>query len=132
MNMTDYEETRRTFRLAVPEDFNYSRDVVGAWSRTHPNKLALVAVDPGGERRRELTFADLARASNRVTNMLDGKGIGPGERAFVMLPQKPEEDGAQQDGENLRTDRGAEAEDRHQRQGQRRSHRQAGRALRYS
>src|SRR6266702_5237622 len=69
VNMTDYEETRRTFRLAVPEDFNYSRDVVGAWSRTHPNKLALVAVDPGGERRRELTFADLARASNRVTNM---------------------------------------------------------------
>ncbi len=90
MNMTDYEETRRTFRLAVPEDFNYSRDVVGAWSRTHPNKLALVAVDPGGERRRELTFADLARASNRVTNMLDGKGIGPGERAFVMLPRIPE------------------------------------------
>lgn len=36
MNMTDYEETRRTFRLGVPDDFNYTRDVVGAWAKREP------------------------------------------------------------------------------------------------
>jgi acyl-coenzyme A synthetase/AMP-(fatty) acid ligase len=90
MNMTDYEETRRTFRLAVPPSFNYTRDVVEAWAREQPSKLALVAVDANGEHRRDFTFGDMAAASNRVANMLDGIGTTPGDRAFVMLPRIPE------------------------------------------
>jgi acyl-coenzyme A synthetase/AMP-(fatty) acid ligase len=90
MNMTDYERTRATFRLDVPPAFNYTRDVVGAWARSDPSKLALVAADPGGGGRREFTFGDMARASNRVANALDGLGVGVGERAFVMLPRIPE------------------------------------------
>jgi acyl-coenzyme A synthetase/AMP-(fatty) acid ligase len=90
VNMTDYEETRRTFRLTVPADFNYARDVVGAWAASRPSKLALVAVDGDGGHRREFSFSDLARASNRVANALDGVGASPGDRAFVMLPRVPE------------------------------------------
>ncbi len=90
MNMTDYEETRRTFHLAVPEDFNYTRDVVGAWAKREPDKLALVAVDTSGENRRQVSFGEMWRASNRVANALNGLGIGTGERAFVMLPRVPE------------------------------------------
>src|SRR5436309_15849449 len=90
MNMTDYEETPKTFRLDVPDDFNYTRDVVDAWARHDPSKIALVAVDPDGRRRRELTFATLSRAANRVANALDGLGVSPGDRAFVMLPRIPE------------------------------------------
>ncbi len=90
MNMTDYEETRRNFRLVVPENFNYTRDVVGAWAKREPDKVALVAVDPTGENRRQFSFADMWRASNRVANALSGLGIGSGERAFVMLPRIPE------------------------------------------
>ena len=90
MNMTDYEQTHRTFRLEVPDDFNYTRDVVDAWARREPGKLALVAVDPSGEHRRELTFTDLSHAGNRVANAMAGLGVGPGEPAFVMLPRIPE------------------------------------------
>jgi acyl-coenzyme A synthetase/AMP-(fatty) acid ligase len=90
VNMTDYEETRRTFRLGVPEDFNYTRDVVEAWARREPSKLALVAVDRTGEGQQEFTFADMARGSNRVANALEGLGVGAGERAFVMLPRIPQ------------------------------------------
>jgi acyl-coenzyme A synthetase/AMP-(fatty) acid ligase len=88
--MTDYEETRQTFRLEVPEDFNYTRDVVEAWARREPSKLALVAVDRTGEGRQEFTFGDVARGSNRVANALDGLGVRAGERAFVMLPRIPQ------------------------------------------
>src|ERR671930_1637292 len=88
--MSDYEETRKTFRLDVPDEFNYTRDVVDAWARMEPSKLALVAVDPDGSRRRKLTFLDLSRAANRVANALDGLGVGRGDRAFVMLPRIPE------------------------------------------
>ena len=90
MNMTDYEETRRTFRLHVPPDFNFTRDVVGGWARSDPSRTALVAVDPAGEGRRVFSFADLSKASNRVANALTGAGAGVGERAFVMLPRIPE------------------------------------------
>jgi acetyl-CoA synthetase len=61
MNMTDYEETRRTFRLRVPDDFNFTRDVVEDRARKEPDTVALVAVDPAGEDRRELTFSGKIR-----------------------------------------------------------------------
>ena len=90
MNMTDYETTRRTFRLHVPDDYEFTRDVVEHWAAQHPGKLALVALDPRGEGRREITFAELARSSRRVANALEGLGLTVGERAFVMLPRIPE------------------------------------------
>ena len=90
MNMTDYETARRTFRLHVPEDYEFTRDVVEHWAAQHPGKLALVALDQRGEGRREITFGDLARASRRVANALEGLGVTAGERAFVMLPRIPE------------------------------------------
>jgi acyl-coenzyme A synthetase/AMP-(fatty) acid ligase len=90
MNMRDYEETRRTFHLEVPPDFNYTRDVVGEWARRTPGKRALVALGRDGVSRREYTFADIAKAASRVANALDGLGVAGGERAFVMLPRIPE------------------------------------------
>jgi acyl-coenzyme A synthetase/AMP-(fatty) acid ligase len=90
VNMTDYEETRSTFRLDVPDDFNFTRDVVDGWTRQDPSKVALVAVDPGGGRRRDIPFSELARAANRMANALSGLGVRPGDRAFVMLPRIPE------------------------------------------
>src|SRR6478672_2713313 len=90
MNMTDYETARRTFRLHVPDDYEFTRDVVEHWAAQHPGKLALVALDERGEGRREITFGDLARASRRVANALEGLGVTVGERAFVMLPRIPE------------------------------------------
>ena len=72
MNMTDYEAARRTFRLQVPENFEFTRDVVEHWAAQHPGKLALVAVDERGEHRREISFGELAGASRRVANALAG------------------------------------------------------------
>ncbi len=89
-NMIDYDETRRTFRLAVPELFNYSRDVVDAWAAREPARLALVAVDASGSNVRRLTFADMSLASNRAANFLAAQGIRKGEGVFVMLPRGPE------------------------------------------
>ena len=90
MNMTDYESAYRSFRLHVPGDYEFTRDVVEHWAAQHPGKLALVAVDPRGEARREISFGDLARASRKVANALEALGVNAGERAFVMLPRIPE------------------------------------------
>jgi acyl-coenzyme A synthetase/AMP-(fatty) acid ligase len=89
-NMTDYEETRRTFRLEVPERFNYARDVVDARAQRSPDALALLAAGPGGEVASRLTFADVSRVSNRAANALAAHGVGKGDPVFVMLPRIPE------------------------------------------
>ena len=89
-NMLDYEETRRTFRLDVPQRFNYARDVVDARAARDPDRLALLAVDEAGANVRRFTFDALARLSNRAANFLAAQGIGRGDRVFLMLPRIPE------------------------------------------
>ena len=48
-NMADYEEARRRFRLEVPAEFNYARDVVDEQARVRPAGLGLLALDRHGE-----------------------------------------------------------------------------------
>ncbi|HEV8651877.1 MAG TPA: AMP-binding protein, partial [Actinomycetes bacterium] len=86
-NMTDYLATRASFRLQVPEVYNYARDVVDAWASREPGKLALLAVGPDGGNPRRYSFADLAASSNRAANFLASRGVRKGDRVFVMLPR---------------------------------------------
>jgi acyl-coenzyme A synthetase/AMP-(fatty) acid ligase len=89
-NMTDYLATRASFRLEVPERYNYARDVVDAWAAREPGKLALLAVGPDGGDPRRFSFADLARSSDRAARFLAGQGVAKGDRVFVMLPRVPD------------------------------------------
>jgi hypothetical protein len=89
-NMTDYLETRSTFRLEVPEVYNYARDVVDAWAAREPDKLALRAVGPDGGDARHFSFADLAASSDRAANFLTAQGVRKSDRVLVMLPRIPE------------------------------------------
>lgn len=52
-------------------------------------KVAMRWISPALERK-DYTYLDLERASNRVANLLRGLGIGAGERVFVFLPRMPE------------------------------------------
>jgi acyl-coenzyme A synthetase/AMP-(fatty) acid ligase len=89
-NMTDYLQTRASFRLEVPEVYNYAREVVDAWASREPAKLALLAVGPDGGDARRYSFADLAASSNRAANFLASLGVRKGDPVFVMLPRVPE------------------------------------------
>jgi len=89
-NMTDYLQTRASFRLEVPETYNYARDVVDAWAAREPDKLALLAVRPDGGGARRFGFADLARSSDRAARFLAAQGVAKGDRVFVMLPRIPD------------------------------------------
>jgi acyl-coenzyme A synthetase/AMP-(fatty) acid ligase len=89
-NMTDYEGTRASFRLEVPERYNYAVDVIDGWAAKEPERPALLAVGPDGGGPRRFTFGDLARASNRGANFLAAMGVKAGDRVFVMLPRVPE------------------------------------------
>ena len=92
-NMLDYEQTRKDFRLDVPEKFNWAREVIGRWAED-PGKLAMLWVGgggPGGEsNERRITFADFARRSNQVAAALRDAGVQKGDRVALILPRVPE------------------------------------------
>ena len=53
------------------------------------NHTALRWLGKNGERR-ELSYADLAQATNQFANALESLGVAPGERVFVLMGRLPE------------------------------------------
>jgi acyl-coenzyme A synthetase/AMP-(fatty) acid ligase len=88
-NMTDYEKTRREFRLDVPEYFNFGFDVVDKWAEDR-TKLALMISDELGENIDKYTFYEISRMSNKFANVLRELGIKRGDRVLVMIPWMPQ------------------------------------------
>src|SRR5674476_842146 len=45
-NMPDYNEMYRSFKIDVPDYFNFGFDVIDAWANKDRNKLAMIWVNP--------------------------------------------------------------------------------------
>jgi acetyl-CoA synthetase len=88
-NLTDYEQARAGYRLALPERFNPVIDIVEAWAADAPDDLALVSLGPDGAVVAEHTVAEVARESRRAARALQALGIGKGDPIFIMLPRVP-------------------------------------------
>ena len=86
-NMSSYEETRETFRVEVPERYNFTGDVIGARAAETPDKVALIGVRPDGVTIDTYTFADLENLAHRAAHLLTSRGVGKGDRVFVQLPR---------------------------------------------
>lgn len=81
-----YERARETFDWDVPAGYNIAWDLL----RKHedPDRTALYQAYPDG-RRETYSFRDLDEQSNQLANALVERGIGPGDRVAIVLPQKP-------------------------------------------
>ena len=88
-NMTDYEATKRDFRLEVPERFNFAEEVIGRWAQD-PAKLGMWWLSHDAGRERKITFAEFAERSDRFAEVLQRSGVKPGDRVLVQLPRIPE------------------------------------------
>jgi len=86
-NMTSYAETRANFRVAIPDTFNFTGDVMFARAAESPDKVALIAIEPDGTTINRYTFAELADMSNRTAHLLRHHGIGRGDKVFVQVPR---------------------------------------------
>jgi acyl-coenzyme A synthetase/AMP-(fatty) acid ligase len=85
--MTDYEAERASFRLDVPQRFNFVLDVL---ERAPANEVALVSLDSAGRVTHQHTFAELCAQSRRAAHALTALGIGKGDAVFVTLPRVPD------------------------------------------
>jgi acetyl-CoA synthetase len=88
-NMGEYDETYRSFKIEVPEFFNFGFDIIDAWANKDRNKLAMIWVNQEGEEKK-FTFWDLMRLSNQIANMMIKYGVNKGDRVLIMLPRVPE------------------------------------------
>ncbi|QIA27210.1 AMP-binding protein [Thermaerobacter sp. PB12/4term] len=72
-----------TFRIEVPERYNFARDTVDRWAED-PERLAMLWVDDEGGGH-PYTFRHFAERSRRVAGLLRSLGIGRGDRVLVVL-----------------------------------------------
>jgi acetyl-CoA synthetase len=79
----------RSFKIDVPEHFNFGFDIIDAWANKDRNKLAMIWVDQEGKEKK-YTFWDLMRLSNQIVNMMIKYGVNKGDRVLIMLPRVPE------------------------------------------
>ncbi|OSQ49952.1 acyl-CoA synthetase [Thalassospira alkalitolerans] len=84
----DYATVRSDFVWDVPDYFNIGVDVCDKWA-DDPDRLALMYRRRDGSRR-DYSFAQLKRLSNRFANVMRRHGIRRGDRVGILLPQSPE------------------------------------------
>jgi acetyl-CoA synthetase len=85
-----YADAIGAFSWDIPARYNIGVDVIDKHIGTgHGDRLALVHELESGAIER-FSFADIARKSNSLANLLVAQGIRPGDRVAILLPQHPQ------------------------------------------
>jgi len=79
-----YRRAYHDFRWETPEHFNFAA-AIDKFAED-PRRVAILSEDSEGRRSR-LTFADIARQSRRIANVLAGHGIRRGDPVLLVLPR---------------------------------------------
>jgi acyl-coenzyme A synthetase/AMP-(fatty) acid ligase len=79
-----------TWKLKVPEHFNFATVVMEHWAKVQPDTVGLWCVDAATGTEQKFTFRQLADASARAANVFHSAGVRRGDRVLVMLPRVPQ------------------------------------------
>ncbi len=83
-----WEVLRAGFRWSIPRRFNIALACCDDWAAVAPDRVAVIHRHGDGHRE-TWTYGQLKRASDALAAALDARGIGPGDRVAVLLPQHP-------------------------------------------
>ncbi|MFM9941658.1 MAG: AMP-binding protein [Hyphomicrobiaceae bacterium] len=86
---TTYDELIANFRWELPARFNVAEATVSRHARAAPDAVALIEVQPAGDRRL-WTFAAIERDACRLANALAAHGVTRGTVVAVHLSQSAE------------------------------------------
>jgi len=84
-----YDELIEKFAWRIPDRFNIGVAICDAWADREPEREALIYAEEDGDTV-SFTYGDLKALSNRLANLLTARGIQPGDRIGVLMPQRPE------------------------------------------
>lgn len=71
----------------VPENFNFSYDVIDELAKETPDDMALLWTNDSGEVKK-FSFKDLSRMSNSVANFLTSRGLMRGDTALLFMRRR--------------------------------------------
>lgn len=83
-----YKDFEENFKIKVPENFNFSYDVVDEYAKVDPEKIAMVWCDE--ESDKTFTFKDLKIYSNKAANLFIEYGIVKGDTVMLTLKSRYE------------------------------------------
>ncbi|GMA75714.1 hypothetical protein GCM10025880_21310 [Methylorubrum aminovorans] len=81
-----YERLVADFRWEIPERTNIAADVCDRWALSEPDRTALLVLG-ADDRPEPVSYGRLRSDSLRLAAALAARGIGPGDRVAVLLPQ---------------------------------------------
>ena len=81
------EDFKANFKINVPENFNFSYDIVDEWAKTHPDKRALCWVNDKGEHI-DFTFKDMKEKSDAAASYFQSLGIKKGDMVMLILKRR--------------------------------------------
>ncbi len=84
---SSYEEFSEKFKINVPENFDFARDIVDKWAEAEPEKVALIYCDDNGFER-TFTFAEISERSKRMASYFKSLGIGAGDRVITLMRRR--------------------------------------------
>ena len=86
----EWEEVKKNFEHFSNGEVNIAHEGIDRHTSTsNRNKVALLWEDENGHKK-EYTFSDIKRQSDKLANALKGIGINKGDRVFLFLPRIPE------------------------------------------
>lgn len=80
----DSEGRLKSFKLDLPENFNFSYDVIDELAKNVPDKVAMQWVNEEGEEH-IFTYKDLSEKSSQVANMMLAHGVKKGDFVMAVL-----------------------------------------------
>ncbi len=86
---SSYEEFTETYTVNIPDRFNFAYDVVDAFAKEQPEKIAMVWCNDDGEER-IFSFAQMKEYSDRAANVFTSLGIGKGDPVMLVLKRRYE------------------------------------------
>ncbi|MDR1519902.1 MAG: AMP-binding protein [Planctomycetota bacterium] len=84
IEFSSQEDFAANFRIDIPDDFNFSHDVVDWYAGHEPERLALVWVNDRGDEL-ILNFRELRRRADQAANFFKSRGIGKGDAVMLCL-----------------------------------------------
>ncbi len=89
MDFESYEDFYENFTINIPENFNFSFDVVDEIAQADPEKIAMVWCNDKGDED-TFTFEQLKSYSNKTANFLTAQGIQKGDKVMLILKRRSE------------------------------------------
>lgn len=82
-----YEDFKTNLEFTVPENFNFSYDVIDEWAKVDPTKIALLWCNDFGDELR-LDWAALSKMSDQYAFIFHEQGLRKGDVALLMLKRR--------------------------------------------